>query len=168
MTTLHQFTGWLAATPLSNTIQSISWLVPALQTLHILAIAVVVSSVSILDLRLLDVAGRDQSVRETAARFLPWVWGAVGVLAASGVVLIVGEPARELLNPSFQAKIVTILIVLVLTAVFQRRLKTDPAAWLGPEGRGTSIAAKGLGLVSLLLWVAIVVFGRWIAYVLEN
>lgn len=181
---LHEFSNWLATTPLSVTVQSALWLIPLAQTVHILAIAIVFSSVLLLDLRLVGWAGREQSIAQTARRFLPWVWGGVLVLLASGLVLIIGEPARALLNPAFQAKLVLLAVVLVLTRIVQRGLARDPAAWDAPGvsaalaapgvgsvaagGALTSPAARVLGLLSLALWVGIVVLGRWIAYVIEN
>lgn len=181
---LHEFSNWLATTPLSIAVQSALWLIPLAQTIHILALSIVFSSVVILDLRLAGWAGRAQSIAETAQRFLPWIWGGVAVLLASGLVLIVGEPPRALLNPAFQAKLALLAVVLVLTRIVQRGLARDPAAWDAPGGGAvlaapgvggvaaggvrTTPAARLLGLLSLGLWIAIVVLGRWIAYVIEN
>ena len=158
---IHELTHWIGATPASTLIQKTFWLVPTVQTVHLLAIGIVVASGGLLGFRLLGWAGREQPVVDTARRFVPWIWGALAVLAATGAVLIVGEPARTLGNPAFWAKLVSIALALALTLHVQRRLAREPDALDG------GAEARWLGGATVLLWVAVVAFGRWIAYILE-
>jgi uncharacterized membrane protein SirB2 len=137
----------------------VMWIIPAVQTVHILCVAVVMSSMAMLDLRLIGVAGRRLSISQMVSRFVPWVWGALPVLLTSGLILIIGEPSRELLNPYFRAKMAMLATVIVITLFVQRQNKKETNYW---EGRRA--AAAGAGLASLLLWVGIVTAGRWIAY----
>jgi len=90
---------------------------------------------------------------------VPWVWGALPVLALSGSILIIGEPSRELQNPYFRAKMVMLATVILITLVVQLQNKKNATYW---ETRRA--AAILTGLASLLLWVGIVTAGRWIAY----
>src|ERR1700726_1436599 len=101
---LEEFINWLGGTPASLVIQKVFWIIPMVQTVHILAISVVVASMAMFDLRLLGLAGKRHSVVSLSTRFLPWLWGALIVLAISGSILIVGEPKRALGNPAFVAK----------------------------------------------------------------
>ena len=156
---IQSFCDWLSNTSLSLTIQTVMWIIPAVQTVHILSVALVMSSMAMLDLRLIGVAGRRQTIAQMVSRLVPWVWGALPVLLTSGIILIVGEPSRELLNPYFRAKMAMLATVIVTTFVVQRKNKKDSNYW---EGRRT--AALVTGLASLLLWVGIVTAGRWIAY----
>ena len=156
---IQSFCDWLSNTPLSLTIQTVMWIIPAVQTVHILCVAIVMSSMAMLDLRLVGVAGRRQSISQVVSRFVPWVWGALPVLLASGTILIIGEPARELLNPYFRAKMVMLATVSVITFVVQRQNQKDVHYW----ERQRTVAGL-IGLASLLLWVGIVTAGRWIAY----
>ena len=61
-------------------IQTHEWIIPTVQSVHIVAIGIVLASVFMIDLRILGVAGRDQSLVDTTARFGPWLSGALGVL----------------------------------------------------------------------------------------
>ena len=63
---LSEFCNWLAATPLSHTIQSAGWIIPALQTIHILSVAVVFSSATLVDLRIWRLLDRDVPLPEIA------------------------------------------------------------------------------------------------------
>lgn len=159
---LDNIASWLATTRSSQVIQEISWVIPTVQTIHILCIAVVIGSVLLLDLRLLGLAMPGQSVESLARRFLPWVWWTVLLLLLSGSILLVGEPERSLTNPTFQLKMGFLLVVLVLTAVFQLGLRRDPQYWQRTVLHRSSM--RLIAVVSLLLWFGIVFAGRWIAY----
>src|SRR5688572_10613283 len=101
---LHALVDWLMQTTASTVIQTNEWVIPTIQSIHIVAIGVVLGSVLMVTLRSLDLAGRDQSPSEIFARFDPWLVGALAVLLATGIVMIVGEPARQLLAVSFWMK----------------------------------------------------------------
>lgn len=160
--TLHAFCEWLAQTPVSLVIQNVSWIIPSVQSIHILCIAIVMSAVFMVDLRLLGVIGRDQPVAAYTSRFLTWIWPTLGVLLISGSILITGEPTRSLENPAFQTKMVLLILAMITTAVLQRPTAKDPAYW--ELRRGRKLSAAGLAVLSLVLWVGIVFAGRWIAY----
>src|SRR4051812_34629382 len=99
--TLQGFSDWLAATPASLTIQDVTWIIPTVQTIHILGISVVMASALLVHLRVLGVMGGASSQQALARRFFPWIWVTLIVLLLSGSILIVGEPGRSLLNPAF-------------------------------------------------------------------
>jgi hypothetical protein len=161
--TLDSFCHWLAATSASQTIQTIDWLIPVVQTVHILAVAAVVTSALMVDLRLLGVRQSDQSVAGIVGRFLPLIWWALPVLLATGAVLIVAEPARALENPVFLLKMVLLLVAASVTLACQLPIQRNVAFWELTPGRRR--AGKIIALASIPLWIAIVCAGRWIAYV---
>jgi len=156
---IQSFCDWLSNTSLSLTIQTVMWIIPAVQTIHILCVAIVMSCMAMLDLRLIGVAGKRQPISRMVSKFVPWVWGALPVLLTTGIILTIGEPSRELLNPYFRAKMLMLAIVIGITFVVQRQNKKDTSFW--QLRRGTGAIA---GAFSLLLWVGIITAGRWIAY----
>ena len=161
MSGLKSLIGWIEATPLSTAIKSAAWVVPSVQSLHILAICVVFVSVAMLDLRLVGLIDRDQSVRRMARRYLPPVGWALPVLALTGVIMIAGEPERELLSPFFWSKMALLATVLTLTVVLSGVLEDRPLAEFSSVKR---VIVQVGGALSLLLWLGIIFCGRWIAY----
>lgn len=159
--TLAQFCDWLAHTPLSLLLGAHHWITPAVQTVHILAVASVLASVLVVDVRLLQGGGKDR-FPQFARRYIPWIWRALIVLLATGALLVIGEPARSLQNAVFVSKMVMVVLAASLTAAAQGPLQT---AAEGPEPIALPAFAKPFAVVSLLLWAAIVFAGRWIAYV---
>jgi hypothetical protein len=160
---LEPFCNWLAATPVSQTIQTVGWIIPAVQTIHILAVAAVVTSALMIDLRLLGLRGMDQPVAGIAQRFLPFIWWPLPILLATGAVLIIAEPARALENPVFVLKMALLLAAAGVTLACQVPLRRNPAFWEISAGRKRT--ARLIAVASMPLWVAIVFAGRWIAYV---
>src|SRR5215469_2384868 len=73
---MNAFLEAVGATPLSQLLQNVRWLIPLIQSTHILALSLVFVSAAVVDLRLLGVAGRGQALSSLTHRFLPWVgWG---------------------------------------------------------------------------------------------
>src|SRR5262245_63316647 len=126
---MTQFTEWLAQTALSLAIQTHEWVIPTVQSIHIVAIGIVLASVFMIDLRVLGWAGRDQSLTETTGRFGPWLTGALCVLLTTGIVMVVGEPVRELMAFSFWLKMFLVAVGTLIAALFQIALRRNAAYW---------------------------------------
>jgi uncharacterized membrane protein len=163
LSTMHAFGDWLANTELSSIIQNVSWIIPAVQTVHIICVAIVISSVFLVDMRILGIFARSQPLAALARRFLTWIWYAIVVLFVTGSLLIIGEPSRSLLNPAFGLKMLMLIIVATLTLLIQRPLASDAGYWEASGGRRVTVRA--IAITSLALWSGIVFAGRWIAYI---
>ncbi|MGB7099595.1 MAG: DUF6644 family protein [Xanthobacteraceae bacterium] len=159
---IGDFAKWLGATALSHTIQTVGWVIPALQTIHILAIAVLFFSAVIVDLRLWRALQRDVPLKDVARRFLPVIWPVLLILLLTGSLLIVGEPRRSLLNTTFYLKMTLLAFAVVLTIALQWSLSSAPEFW--EQDRGRQIAARFAATLSILVWCCIIFAGRWIAY----
>ena len=159
---MADFAQWLSQTSLSVAIQTHEWVIPTIQSIHIVAIAIAVGSVFMIQLRVLAWAGRDQTLAQTTARFGPWLVWASGVLLATGAVMVIGEPVRELLALSFWLKMGLVAVGAMIAVTFQRSLKRDGGRWEAVliNRPGTKAAT----LATVLIWVSIVVLGRLIAY----
>ncbi len=149
---------WLETWPLHGAMQDDQWIVPTVQTVHILAIGFVFSSSLIQSLRAVGVSGIEWSPAQWGRRLNRWVGWALLVLLLSGSILIVGEPARALLSPVFQLKMVLVAIAGLLSWALAHRLQRldQPDHATGGE--------RGLAVLIVLLWMAVISCGRWIAY----
>lgn len=157
------FSDWLSTTPFSMQIQTIDWVIPTVQTVHILSIALVTSSAAMVDLHVLGVLSQSQQLAPVTRRFLPWIWWTLPILLLSGAILIIGEPGRSLGNPAFILKMSMLAAVLIVTLIFQKGVSRDERYWGSSTRR--RISGRVLAASSLILWVGIVFAGRWIAYV---
>jgi hypothetical protein len=163
---LDSFCDQLSATPLSQAIQTTDWVIPAVQTVHIIAVATVITSILMVDLRLMGFAARTQPIAAVANRYLPPVWYALPVLLVTGTTLIIAEPSRSLQNWVFILKMSLLLLAAGVTLICQLPLRKDAGYWDESASRRRKV--RLIGFLSLPLWIAILFAGRWIAYVQSN
>ena len=160
------FIQWLQSTPLSLSVRRISWLIPMMQTLHILANGLVLAAIIMIDLRVWRRAAAEP-IADRVRRLLPWLWSALGVLTVTGLVLVLGTPRRTLLDPTFQAKMLIMVVAIVATIALTAMLRgitPEPAS----ARRMTGVLASVAGAATLLLWLGATIAGRgrWIANVI--
>lgn len=159
--TMQAMIYWISNTPVSEVIRDESWIVPAVQAIHICAIAVVVGSAMIGELRLVGVIAADETPATVLKRYLPWMWRALVVLLFSGLILVWGEPERTLFSWVFWLKMGLVLVGFVLSMLFRKPM-LDPEFNAQTAARAWSI--KPVAWLSLTIWIAVVCSGRWIAY----
>ena len=160
---IEQFAEWLSQTAPSILIQTHNaWVIPTIQSIHIVTVGVVLASVLMIDLRVLGWAGHDQTLRETANRFGPWLlWGLLAQLV-TGALMVVGEPVRELQTFSFWLKMLLVAVGTLIAAIFLIALRNNEQHWERTMVNSGSV--KALAIVTLAVWVCIVILGRLIAY----
>jgi hypothetical protein len=152
---------WLEHRPFAIAIAESTWLFPIVETLHVLALTVVVGSVAMMDLRLLGFGSRNRSVSEVIASSLPWAWTAFAVAFVAGSMLFSSKAATYYLNLPFRIKMICLALAAVNMLVFHFFTARGMAAW----DRGTPPpAARVAAACSLTLWIIIVATGRWIGF----
>jgi len=160
---LNDFAVWLSTTRPSVFLQMHEvWMIPVIQSLHIIGIGVAVGSVLMLSLRVLGWAGMDQTVRETQLRFGPWLTGALCLLLATGGLLVLAEPVRELVTFSFWLKMACVAMLTALAVAFQVSVGRHEQRW-----EQTLVRHRAVRLVAVLVFIVlggIILLGRLIAY----
>ena len=138
-----------------NWLRNIPGFPPIVQTVHILSIGCIMGSIVLIDLRVLGLAVPSQNISEMLRRLMPWVWASLLLLFFSGAMFVVARPGRYFANPIFGIKFALLLPAIVLAIVLQYLLKKNP------ERRHS---VKIIAALSLVLWLGVVMAGRWIAY----
>jgi hypothetical protein len=160
---LAALTKWIDATPLNLWIaNNESWVLPIVQSVHILCLALVLYAVGIIGLRMIGFGRQRMPVSGLYAHFRSWIWGCTAVMACTGAIMIVGEPGRSLLNPVFQAKMILLCAALTTTFSLEFLVRRNRDFW--DASSNPRIAVRAAGIISLALWLAVAVCGRWIAY----
>jgi hypothetical protein len=160
---LDRFCEWLKVTPFSVALQSAEWVVPTVQTVHILTIGAVIGSGVMIALRTLGWIAPDQTLAATNLRLLRVIWWSLPVLLVTGILMISAEPARSLENPAFALKMSLLAASILVNLGYQTALRRNPQFWeLSTRRR---YAGRAIAFLSLALWVGVIFSGRWIAYV---
>ena len=143
-------------------------LFPVCETVHVFALACVIGSIAMVDLRLLGLWARQDRITTLAAEMLPWTWAGFGLAALTGGLMFASSAVRYAANDEFRIKLVLLLLAGVNMLFFQLRTARSVADWdEWDDKRRPPTAAKAAAALSLLLWLSIVTAGRWIGFTLK-
>jgi hypothetical protein len=159
---LRAWIGWLEQSDLAESIREDANLFPAIESLHVLAISLVVGTILVVDLRLLGLASRQRRLVDLTRSVLPLTWGAFAVAATSGSLLFISNAGHYLANGFFDAKMGLIALAGVNMALCHAIIGRNLAAW--PADAALPPVARLSGALSLAVWIAVVACGRWIGF----
>jgi hypothetical protein len=129
------------------------WAYPALEAAHVFGIALLVGNLVALELRVWGLA-RALPLVELGRLCLTLSLAGFGVVALTGLAMFGSQPAELLANRAFTVKLGLITLAGINAAFFHAR-----GGLRRPDG-----LARLLTVVSLGLWLAVIICGRWIAY----
>jgi hypothetical protein len=140
-------------------------LFPWIESVHVLAIVLVVGTISIVDMRLLGWASRDRAVTRLMRDVLPWTWSAFAIAVITGSLLFSSRAPDYAHNFFLQGKMLLLIAAGFNMTVFHAIGIRNVTEW--DTLKRTPAAAKVAGAVSLMLWIAVIAFGRWIGFTLR-
>jgi hypothetical protein len=146
----------IQANPISDALNSSEWVFPIAECFHIAAFAWSIGMIALVDFRMLGVGIRRSSVAQIAKATAPWTLIGLAVVLLSGPVLFLSDPRMYLYNPSFQFKMVALVVALIFNYTIHRKVAYSD--------NSSAIARVLVGAVSLLLWISVVFGGLFIAF----
>jgi hypothetical protein len=155
------FVAWLQATRLSQAIVFNTWIWPACETIHFIGLALVIGTAGFFDLRLLGLFKR---IPLAAAREL-MTFALAGFLLnlTTGVIFLIGHPEQYAHNVAWWAKVGFLAAAGVNALAFETMVAGRAMAVA--DGADTPIAAKAVGLVSLIAWFGVLFWGRMLPFI---
>ena len=148
---------------ISWTIGGTNWF-PLLESIHVIAAAMVVGTILWVDLRLIGVAAVQYPITTMSRELVPWTWGAFVIATITGIGMFITRAASHVLNPAFQSKMVLLVLAGLNMAYFHFKLYKDIAQC--DSLATTSIQLKIAGSLSLFLWAGVMLAGRWIGHII--
>jgi len=148
----------VTATALSQFIQKTHGMIAVIQMVHITSLACVFALGLAVALTLSGRGFDSESLDSLCRRFVPAIWICVTLLLVSGALLIIAEPVRSLPKPVFYIKMGLVLLAVSMTAIIAGRARRAQRAG------SAAPANKAIAVVYMLVWCAIIVAGRMIAY----
>ncbi|WP_217430743.1 DUF6644 family protein [Sphingomonas bacterium] len=136
---------------------------PAIETLHVLALTLVIGTIAMLDLRLVGASSRNLRVMQLSNETLPWTWTAFVVAAITGTAMFASHATKYYANVPFRIKMVLLVLAGMNMAVFHFGAWKAVHVWdaVLPTPRAARIA----GGLSLVFWIGVVFAGRWVGFV---
>ena len=130
-----------------------AWAYPALEVVHIAGIALMLGSLALVELRVWGY-GRELPLRPLARAGLRLSAGGFVLIACSGLLMFAAHPGELLGNRAFVVKMGLVTLGGINAVVFHRRDSLGRA----------DVGARAQTVLSLGLWLAVIICGRWIAY----
>ncbi|MBO9669049.1 MAG: hypothetical protein J7485_00885 [Sphingobium sp.] len=152
----------IVESPLAVRIAEDPVLFPWIELAHVLAITIVFGSILLVDLRLMGLAARDYPIARLSKAVVPVTWVAFLFAAATGGLLFISNAVTYYGNFYFRAKILLMICAGLNMAIFHVWTWRSVAQW--DENPRVPAAVRFAGLISALLWVTIIVCGRWIGF----
>ncbi|MBL8376479.1 MAG: hypothetical protein JNM79_01260 [Burkholderiales bacterium] len=151
----------LSDLPLAVFLRGSAWAYPTLETVHLVAIALLFGSIVVVDLRILGLT-RDLPAKRLAAHALPWTLAAFALAVVSGLLLFIAHAADLIGNRVFLVKVGLIMAAGGNAAMFHSGPWGSVARW--DTGVSAPPGARVMAAASIILWVGVIACGRWIAY----
>jgi uncharacterized membrane protein len=166
MALLQDFAAVVENIGIAESIRESEVLFPFIESIHVIAICLVVGSILTLDLRLLGFASLQRPVSRLTAAILPVTWGAFTVAVMTGLLLFISNASKYLANGYFDAKLCLIAAAGLNMMVFHGLSARDMAQW--EQRKSSPVSARVAGALSILIWIAVVACGRMIGFTMET
>jgi hypothetical protein len=154
---LLPFFEWCESSGIGSAIRDSLWLFPVIESVHLLALALIGGAVLVVDLRLLGLGLRQQPVARLARDVQPWLAGGLVVMVASGLLLFLSEAIKCYHNAAFWTKMAFLLPALIFTFTVRRKVAAG-------ENHVRPLWRKLVAVTSLTMWSVVGAAGRWIGF----
>jgi hypothetical protein len=152
--TLYHTAQNIEASALGQTIRESTWLFPAIESTHLLALALLGGSILIMSLSILGWGLQTPlaEIYKSAHRYLN---AAVAALLVTGVLLGISEPVKLYGRQAFWVKMISLSVALLVTY-----FAFNPLIRRGASG----MALRGVTVLTIASWLLVAMAGRWIGF----
>ncbi|PJI85945.1 hypothetical protein BC777_2295 [Yoonia maricola] len=151
----------LNATALNGFVMDNRFVFPLLEMSHFMGLCLLFGSLLVVDLRIVGLA-RSVPIDRVDV-FVRFALIGFAINLVTGLLFIVGDSDRYLVNNAFWAKMGLIVLAGLNTAYFVRRIKPQMDA--GVTSADLIGGAHVIAWLSLIIWSCIIILGRFIPYV---
>lgn len=159
---LYTLCEWLQNTPTGTSIRESIWVFPIIESAHVLGLAMSVGLLVWFDLRLVGLTMRHQPISVMHKQIMPWSLAGFSIMFLSGALLFWCNALRAYNSGFFQLKVLFLFLAGVNAIVFELTTKRSMADW--DKAPIPPHKVRIAGVLSLVLWVAVIAFGRATAY----
>lgn len=135
---------------------------PVLEGTHVLTLMLFAGTIWLVDLRMLGIAFKDVPFSKVNEKILPYTIAGFIIMILTGVVLFLAKPMDYYHSMWFRLKMIFLLVAAVNIFIFHHKVEKTRDEWdtaLNPPN-----PVKISAIISMVSWLLIILFGRWIAY----
>jgi hypothetical protein len=158
MPSLLPFFQWANNLWVADWVRKSTWIFPAAETVHIVALAVLFGAIVFVDLQMLGLVRRDTSASHLEKELRPWTFSSLIVILFTGLILFSSEAMKLYISVPFQLKIVALFLAIAFNYTIHRKVTETEPVRLGP------VWGKLTAVVSIALWLSVGLAGRAIGF----
>jgi len=142
---------------IADALNGTEWAFPLAECFHIGGFAISIGTIALVDLRMLGFGLRKATPGALVRYTELWTMLALVFVLFSGAALFISQTFVYIPNWVFRTKMALLVVAIIFNFTIHRKVATSPNASPG--------VSKLVAIISLLLWVAIVFGGIFIAFV---
>lgn len=155
---LLPFFKWFDGSAIGNWVRDSRWIFPAIEAVHIVALALLFGAILMLNLRLLGLTLKDKPVAQLARELSAWVFVSLIIILGSGVLLFSSEAMKAYASVPFQVKMLFLFAAMIFHYTIYGWLTRSSDETIG------RVWGKLAAIVSILLWLGVGIGGRGIGF----
>jgi hypothetical protein len=159
---ISDFLGSVESSHLATTIRNSLYLFPLIESFHVIGLSMVFGTIAIIDLRLLGIASTRRPFTRIASDVLKWTWTAFALTATTGLLMFITNAGVYYHNFFFRSKMALLALAGINVLMFELTAGRSVQRW--DKDESAPLAGKTVAALSLLLWITIIFFGRWIGF----
>jgi hypothetical protein len=135
---------------------------PIIEATHVLCVALIFGSILIVDLRMLGYPHTRRPWTRTYSELISITWAAFAVAVITGALMFAPNAVTYVGNTAFQFKMLALLAVGINMLIFQSVSARSVAHW--DQHAKAPMSVRVAGVLSILLWIGVILLGRWIGF----
>ncbi len=158
---LHDVLNWVQNTSWATGIKESSLVFPIIEGSHIMALSFSVGMIMILDMRLLRISFRSETVSSIMEQLMPWTLAGFAIEMLTGILLFLTQAVKAYGNPFFRIKMLLLVLAGVNALYYQVKYYPKMAEW---DRTVTPVGVRVIAVLSMVFWAGVIACGRTMAY----
>jgi hypothetical protein len=159
---ITELLAWLEASRAAAAIRDSLYLFPLIEAAHVIGLTMVFGTIAIIDVRLLGIASTNRPFSRIAADVMKWTWAFFALTVTTGLLMFITNAGVYYHNFYFRSKMAFLALAGINMLVFEFTAARSVDRW--DKHPAAPLAGKTVAAVSLVLWISIIFFGRWIGF----
>lgn len=159
---LQELCQWLQDLRWATDLRESEWMFPIVEGTHVIALALSVGTLMVMDLRLAGWLMRREKVSEVSNQLMPYSLTGFAVMFVTGILLFCSQALKAYGSVWFQLKLAMLLLAGINALIFELTLRRTVTQWdtlATPPFR-----ARLAGIMGMILWTGVIAAGRTMAY----
>ena len=159
---LQELCQWLQDLSWATDLRESEWMFPIVEGTHVIALALSVGTLMVMDLRLAGWLMRRERVSEVSGQLMPYSLTGFTIMFVTGILLFCSQALKAYGSVWFQVKLAMLLLAGINALVFELTLRRTVTEWDTQES--PPFRARLAGILGMILWTGVIAAGRTMAY----